>query len=219
MTGFAFDGCRHIAIEGVIGVGKTTLARRLAAHLSADLFLEKPQDNPFLERFYADPARYAFQAQMYFLFQRVEQYRELAQPGMFGDRVVSDFVFAKDAIFARLTLNDEEYGLYVQMHRHFARQIPEPDLVLWLQAGVPTLQERIARRGIAMEQGIEAGYLDRLHEAYVEHFRSYTAAPVLAIDTEGIDPAGREEDFRRLLAALRACDARPGVQELALSRA
>ena len=125
---------RHIAIEGPIGAGKTTLAGRLADHLGAELMLEQPAENPFLWRFYQDRAGYAFQTQLFFLFQRERQMRTLSQPSMFSQTVVSDFMFAKDALFARLNLSDEEYRLYAQMHQPIAAQLREPDLVLWLQA-------------------------------------------------------------------------------------
>ena len=204
MTDFSLSACRHIVLEGPIGVGKTTLARKLAAHLGAELMLEKPEENPFLARFYADGSRYAFQTQMFFLFQRLEQYRELSQPGMFSQAVVSDFLFAKDAIFAKLTLSDDEYGLYSQMYQHLAPQIPEPDLVIWLQAEPPTLMGRIKKRGIGMEQGIDEGYLRRLCDAYLDYFRAYAGAPVLAIATEDFNPVEREADFAWLLDRLSA---------------
>ncbi len=122
----------HIAIEGPIGVGKSSLARKLSAHLGSELLLEKADDNPFLERFYADMAGYAFQTQLFFLFQRLKQRRALSQPGMFSHGIVSDFMFAKDAIFARMNLSDDEYGLYAQMYAHAAAQLPPPDLIVWL---------------------------------------------------------------------------------------
>jgi deoxyguanosine kinase len=195
---------RHIAIEGPIGVGKTTLARRLARHLGGELLLEQPLDNPFLERFYADMPGYALQVQLAFLFQRVRQAQALAQPGMFAQAVVSDFVFAKDALFARLNLSDDEYRLYGQMHAQLAPQVPEPDLVIWLQAGAPTLMRRIRQRGIGSEQGITEAYLQRLCDAYVEHFHAYDAAPVFAIGTEHFNPVDREADFAMLVERLAA---------------
>ncbi|MFZ5544584.1 MAG: deoxynucleoside kinase [Pseudomonadota bacterium] len=195
---------RHIAIEGPIGVGKSSLARKLAAHLSAELLLERPEDNPFLERFYADGSRFALQTQLFFLFQRVEQYRALAQPGMFSPRIVSDFMFAKDALFAQLTLSDEEYRLYLQIHQQVAPQLPVPDLVIWLQAPPPALQQRIQRRGIEMEQAIPEAYLKRLSDAYAAHFEREPGLPVLAVDTEGFNPVCVPAHFDRLVAALQA---------------
>lgn len=196
------DRWRHIAIEGPIGVGKSSLARRLGAHLGADLLLEKAEDNPFLERFYRDRTAYAFQTQIFFLFQRVRQMQEIAQPGMFSRGIVSDFLFAKDALFARMNLDDEEYRLYAQIHSHMALSLPRPDLIIWLQAEPQTLLQRIRRRGIAMEQDIDAAYLQRLCDAYVEHFRADQSVPVLTVLTESFNPAGHEGDFTRLLDAL-----------------
>jgi deoxyadenosine/deoxycytidine kinase len=193
---------RHIAIEGPIGVGKSSLARRLGAHLGADLLLEKAEENPFLQRFYRDRTAYAFQTQLFFLFQRVKQMQEIAQPGMFSRGIVSDFVFAKDALFARMNLDDEEYRLYSQIHSHLAQSLPRPDLVIWLQAEPQVLLQRIGRRGIAMEQDIDAGYLQRLCDAYVEHFRSDAATPVLTVLTGNFNPAGNDGDFARLLDVL-----------------
>jgi deoxyadenosine/deoxycytidine kinase len=195
---------RHIAIEGPIGVGKSSLARKLAAELGAELLLEKPEENPFLERFYAEGSRYALQTQLFFLFQRVEQYRALAQPGMFTPRIVSDFMFAKDALFASLTLSDEEYRLYLQIHQQVAPQVPPPDLIVWLQAPPPALQQRIRRRGIGMEQAIADDYLLRLSGAYAGHFEREPHLPVLAVDTEGFNPIAVPAHFERLLAALKA---------------
>ena len=178
---------RHVAIEGPIGVGKTTLARRLAARLGARALLERPQDNPFLERFYTDGARYAFHAQVVFLLQRVDQARELAQPGMFTPLVVSDFMFDKDALFARLTLSDDEYRLYGQMHRELAPALRAPDRVVWLRAPVAVLQRRIAARGLAMEQGIGADYLERLADAYAEYFAARPQLRVIEVDAADVD--------------------------------
>ena len=195
---------RHIAIEGPIGVGKSTLARRLAAHLHAHLLLEQPEDNPFLERFYADRKRYAMQTQLAFLFQRVEQYRELAQPGMFrAPRIVSDFIFDKDALFARLTLSDDEYRLYAQIHAQTVPLVPPPDLVIWLQADTATLLQRVQRRGLAMERSIDAEYLQRLSDAYAEYFE-HSTLPLLAIDAAAFSPALDDRDFTRLIERLAA---------------
>lgn len=195
---------RHIAIEGPIGAGKSSLARKLAAHLGADLLLEQADENPFLGRFYADMPGYAFQTQLHFLFQRVKQMQGIAQPGMFAGALVSDFLFAKDALFARLNLSDDEYNLYSQMHAQVAGQFGEPDLVIWLQAKPATLLERINRRAISMEQGISSDYLQRLCDAYVGYFRSYAGAPVFVIGTEDFNPVDNDVDFRELLARLTA---------------
>ena len=195
---------RHIAIEGPIGVGKSSLARRLAEFLGAELLLERPQENPFLERFYGDMPGYALQVQLAFLFQRVKQVQAVAQPGMFAQAVVSDYVFAKDALFARLNLSDDEYRLYAQMHAQVAPQVPEPDLVIWLQAGPATLMQRIRQRGIGMEQGISEAYLQRLCDAYVEYFHAYDAAPVFAVGTEHFNPVERDADFTTFVERLAA---------------
>jgi deoxyguanosine kinase len=193
---------RHIVIEGPIGVGKSSLARRLAQHLGAELLLEQPDENPFLVRFYADMPGYAFQTQLFFLFQRLKQMRTAQQPAMFDNALVSDFLFSKDALFARLNLSDEEFRLYTQLYAQIAAQVAEPDLVVWLQASPATLMQRIARRAIPMEKGISPVYLQRLCDAYVEYFYAYRGAPVFAIGTEHFNPAEREADFATLLQRL-----------------
>jgi deoxyguanosine kinase len=201
---------RHIAVEGPIGAGKSSLARKLAARLGAELMLEKPEDNPFLERFYDDSAGYAFQTQVFFLFQRLRQVRELAQPGMFVPAIVSDFMFEKDALFARLNLSDEEYHHYAQMYAQLSPQVPQPDLVIWLQATPATLAQRIRRRGLRMEQGIAPAYLQRLCDAYALFFQSYDGAPVFAVDTERFNLIERDADFELLLQRLGGLRERRG---------
>jgi len=201
----------HIAIEGPIGVGKSSLARKLGAHLGADLLLEKAGENPFLERFYRDPRAHAFQTQLFFLFQRVNQMQELAQPGMFSRGIVSDFIFAKDALFARMNLDDEEYRLYAQIHHQMSQGLAKPDLIVWLQAEPSTLISRIRQRGIAMEQQVSEAYLTRLCDAYVEHFRSHDGAPVLTVVTEDFNPVDRAEDFTLLLDTLDRFEGPRGV--------
>jgi deoxyguanosine kinase len=191
---------RHIAIEGPIGVGKSTLTRRLGEHLGAELLMEQAEENPYLERFYADTAGYAFQAQVFFLFQRVKQVKVLTQPGMFQQPIVSDFMFAKDALFARMNLSDDEYRLYSQMYAQVAPQVPQPDLVIWLQATPATLRQRIKRRAIPMEQRIDDAYLQRLIDGYAEFFGSYDDAPVFVVDTEHFNPIERQADFDHLLS-------------------
>ena len=205
---------RHIAVEGPIGVGKSTLAARLARHLGAEPMLERPGENPFLQRFYADMPGYAFQTQLFFLFQRWEQMQVLAQPSVFGAAVVSDFVFAKDAIFARLNLSDEEHRLYQQMVAHLALRVREPDLLIWLQAPTPTLLQRIRRRAISMEQGIAPDYLERLADAYAAHFQVYDGAPVFAVATEHFNPAERDADFALLIERLAAFHGRRGFLDV-----
>jgi deoxyguanosine kinase len=199
---------RHIAIEGPIGAGKTTLARQLGEHIGADLMLEQPAENPFLGRFYDDMPGYAFQTQLFFLFQRQKQMQALAQPSMFAPTVVSDFMFEKDALFAKLTLSDDEYRLYTQMHVAIAAQLRAPDLVVWLQAEPLTLLGRVQRRGVPMEQAMRLGYLQRLCEAYAEFFESYDEAPVFVVDTEQLNPAYCAADLERLVARLAGLEGR-----------
>ena len=201
----------HIAIEGPIGVGKSSLARKLAAQLGAELLLEKAEENPFLERFYRDPAAHALQTQLFFLFQRLKQMRELTQPGMLSRGIVSDFTFAKDALFAAMNLDDEEYRLYAQIHAQMGLGLPQPDLNIWLQADPATLMARIRRRGIVMEQGVGEDYLSRLCDAYVEHFRSHEGAPVLTVVTDDFNPVEQVSDFAALMAGLDAFDGRKSV--------
>jgi deoxyguanosine kinase len=193
---------RHIVIEGPIGVGKSSLARKLAQHLGAELMLEQPEQNPFLGRFYGDMTGYAFQTQLFFLFQRLKQMRSAQQPDMFDNVVVGDFLFSKDVLFARLNLSDDEFRLYTQIYAEMAPEIAEPDLVIWLQAAPATLMQRIARRAIPSERGITSAYLERLCGGYVEHFHVYDGAPVFAVGTEHFNPVERDADFLTLLERL-----------------
>lgn len=194
------ESVRHIAVEGPIGVGKTSLARRLAEHLDADLLLEQPEANPFLARFYQNPRRYALQTQLCFLFQRLDQMRELAQPGLFSRAVISDYLMEKELLFASLTLDDDEYSLYRQIYDRVSREVPPaPDLVIFLQAGPETLVSRVRRRGIDMERKIDNDYLTRLGESYTRFFHDYTAAPVMVVNSEHLDPVGDPDDFRLLV--------------------
>ncbi|MCX8114326.1 MAG: deoxynucleoside kinase, partial [Burkholderiaceae bacterium] len=184
-----------VAIEGPIGVGKSTLAKRLARHWQAELMLERPADNPFLERFYAHPRRHALATQLTFLFERVDQYRQAQQQSLFASTLVSDFVFDKDPLFARLLLDEAEYALYRQVFEHLRPQCRAPDVVVLLRAPIPVLLERIARRGLAMERAIDAAYLERLDAAYAEWFSGYRAAPVLLLDTRDcLDPRSLHTD-------------------------
>ncbi len=190
---------KYIVVEGPIGVGKTSLTRRLADSLRAQTLLELPQENPFLERFYRDAPRYALPTQMFFLFQRMNQLRDLVQGDLFDATVVSDFLLDKDPLFARLTLDDDELNLYQQLYDHLRPQAPVPDLVICLQAQPDTLVQRIRKRGIASEAAISESYLYRLSESYSRFFYHYDAAPLLIVDTEHLNPAERDEDFALLI--------------------
>ncbi len=201
---------RHIAIEGAIGAGKTTLARELAARVGAELMLEQPAENPFLGRFYADMKGYAFQTQLFFLFQRQRQVQAIAQPTMFASTVVSDFMLAKDTIFAKLTLSEDEYRLYAQMYAPIAAQLPEPDVVVWLQASPQTLLHRVQRRGVAMEERIDITYLTGLADAYAEYFSTSIGVPVLAVDSERFNPVERPADLDDLIDRLERFEGRRG---------
>jgi deoxyadenosine/deoxycytidine kinase len=198
----SLDKYKYIVVEGPIGAGKTSLVRKLADHLRAQTLLEVPQENPFLEKFYRDPARHALPTQMFFLFQRLNQLRDLAQTDMFDTRIVSDFLLDKDPIFARLTLDDDELNLYQQLYDHLRPQAPTPDLVICLQAEPDTLMERIHKRGIPMESAISPTYLYRLCESYNRFFYHYDAAPVLIVNTAHLNPIERQEDFDLLLARI-----------------
>lgn len=193
---------RHIAIEGPIGAGKSTLASLLAPPLGAELLLERPHENPFLKNFYVDGPRYAFQTQLFFLFQRVELTRSLAQPGMFAPLVVSDFTLAKDRLFARLTLSDDEYRLYAMIHEQVVPRLQQPDLVIWLDAPMVVLRERIRRRGRALERRIEADYLRAVADAYGEHFDAQPELPLLMVDIDRFDPLRRPADLQALIDRL-----------------
>jgi deoxyguanosine kinase len=193
---------RFVVVEGPIGVGKTSLARRLATSFGSELVLEQGDENPFLERFYRNPRAAAFQTQLYFLFQRARQMQDLRQADLFEQVRVFDYLLDKDRLFARLTLDDEEYALYEQVYAKLAIDAPVPDLVVYLQAPVDVLLERISRRGIAYEQGIERRYLERLVEAYARFFLEYEAAPVLMVNAAEIDPVGNPGDYAGLLAEI-----------------
>lgn len=194
------DSYHYIVIEGPIGVGKTTLARKLAEHLGVQSVLEQPQENPFLEKFYRDAGRYALQTQMFFLFQRIQQLQELAQSDLFSTRFVGDFLLEKDPLFARLTLADEELKLYEQLYRHMRTHAVQPDLVIYLQAPVDTLIERIRKRGIPMEASISHDYLQRLGDSYSRFLYNYDAAPLLIVNNEHMNMADNDEDFQLLLS-------------------
>jgi deoxyadenosine/deoxycytidine kinase len=189
---------RYIAIEGVIGVGKTTLARLLSERLNAELVLEEVEENPFLHEFYNDRARWAFQTQMHFLFSRYQQQRGLRQLDLFVQRLVSDYLFQKDRIFAGLNLTDRELALYEKIVSHIEEEIPKPDVVVYLQASTETLLGRIKERGRPFEKEMEREYLRALNEAYNYYFFHYTDAPLLVVQTDAIDFVRRPEDLEDL---------------------
>ena len=195
----ALEKYRYVVVEGPIGVGKTSLARRLAEHSGASIMLERPEDNPFLPRFYADPARHALPAQLFFLFQRINEVSDLNQMDLFRTRTVSDYLFDKDALFARLNLNDDEFTLYQNIYRSLAPQAPAPDLVIYLQAATETLFERVRRRAIAYEHPIAESYLARLAQGYSDFFYHYDAAPVLVVNCENLNFVDNDQDFGLLL--------------------
>jgi deoxyadenosine/deoxycytidine kinase len=195
---------RHIVVEGPIGAGKTSLAQRLGRQLGAQLMLEQPDANPFLERFYRDRKRYALSTQLCFLLQRTAQVIELGQLDLFRHQVITDFLLDKDPLFARLTLSDDELKLYQTIHAQIAPRAPAPDLVIYLQARPETLAERVARRANPIESGISESYLRALAESYAEFFHHYDAAPVLIVNSEHLDPTSRDEDLRLLLARIEA---------------
>lgn len=190
---------RFIVVEGPIGVGKTSLAKRMAQNLGGELVLEQADENPFLERFYRNPRAGALPAQLFFLFQRSRQLESLNQEDMFAPVRVGDYLLDKDRLFARLTLDNEEYGLYDQVYTKLAITAPVPDLVIYLQAPVDVLLERIARRGIRYEQQIERAYLEKLLEAYARYFHEYSASPLLIVNAAQVDFVNNDRDYEQLM--------------------
>jgi len=175
---------RYIVVEGPIGCGKSTLARLLAERFGADLMLEDPGANPFLPQFYRDMKRYALATQMFFLFQRVNQLSAIRQPDLFERKSVADYMLAKDTLFAKLTLDDNEFALYSQLYNHLKPQAPTPDLVIYLQASVDQLMHRIERRGRPMERALSEDYLLKLSDAYTRYFYDYAESPLLIVNSD-----------------------------------
>lgn len=198
------DKYRYIVVEGPIGVGKTTLARAIAEASGAALMLEDPDANPFLPRFYENAERYALPAQLFFLFQRIDQVAALNQSDLFRRATVADFMLEKDALFARLNLKDEELKLYEQIYDHLKPQSPAPDLVVYLQGTPDTLVERVQRRGVPYEKNMSDAYLVDLAEAYTRFFYQYAAAPLLIVNSDRLNFVESQDDLGLLMERIAA---------------
>lgn len=188
-----------IAVEGPIGVGKTTLAEKLAQTFQGELVNEHEEQNPFLERFYQDPKTGALPAQLFFLFQRTQQLKKLIQKDMFIQNRVADFLMDKDRLFAQVTLNPDEYKLYEQVYDNLTIDAPRPDLVIYLQAPVDVLLKRIRKRNQNMEFSITADYLNQLNDAYTQFFHYYNSSPLLIVNASGMDLVNNEDHYQQLL--------------------
>lgn len=194
---------RFIVVEGPIGVGKSSLARRLAESFGGEVFLEQIEANPFLERFYRSGRSAALPAQLFFLFQRARQLEELRQSDLFSRVRVADYHFAKDRLFAEINLDREEMSLYEQISDRLRVDVPVPDLVIYLQASVDALMQRIARRGILYERMIDRSYLEKLTDAYARYFHQYDDSPLLIVNASSIDPVHNEADYEQLFRQIR----------------
>ncbi len=194
---------RYIAVEGPIGVGKTTLAQVLAERLSGRLVLEQAEENPFLPGFYDDRRKHAFQAQLFFLLSRFQQQQQLFQGDLFAQATVADYLFAKDRIFAALTLEPAELALYQQVYELLGPRVVRPDLVVYLQARTEVLVSRVKKRGRAYERGIEPAYVEALATAYNDFFFHYEDSPLLVVNTSDIDIEANPDDLEALLAVIR----------------
>lgn len=194
----------YVVVEGPIGVGKTSLAQKLSQAFGSDLLLERPEENPFLDRFYQARQQFALPTQLFFLFQRARQMQEWKQRDLFAPTRVADFLLEKDRLFARLNLDDDEWRLYEQVYEQLKIDLPVPDLVIYLQAPVEVLLERVRRRGIVFERSIDRDYLERLNEAYTHFFYHYSSAPLLMVNAAEVNFVESESDFRSLLAYIRS---------------
>jgi len=192
-----------IVVEGPIGVGKTTLSKKLAESFGSELLLEGAADNPFMSKFYENPKAAALPTQLFFLLQRARQMQDLRQADMFNPVRIADFLMEKDRLFAELTLDEDELKLYEQVYDQLTFDVPQPDLVVYLQAPVEVLLSRIENRGIYHERLIEAAYLQRLSDAYVEFFYHYTDAPLLIVNAAEVDFANNESDYQQLFQRLK----------------
>ncbi len=201
-TLIASSELRHIAIEGVIGAGKTSLCNMLGERLKAKVVLEQFEENPFLKDFYREPERYAFQTQIFFLLTRYKQQRELVQADLFHRFLITDYIFEKDKIFAYLNLQDEELKLYETLVESIQHTIPVPDLVLYLQSSVPRLMSNIKHRGRTYESDMSEEYIRDLNEAYNYFFFRYKSTPLLIVNSTEMDFVNNKQDFEDLLAAI-----------------
>lgn len=192
-----------IVVEGPIGVGKTTLAKRLAESFGSDVLLEGAEENPFLERFYQDPRSAAFQTQLFFLFQRARQLQELRQTDMFRPVRVADFIMEKDRLFAQMTLDEDEYKLYEQVYEHVTLDAPRPDLVIYLQAPVDVLMKRVHKRGRQFEKFMHQDYLERIVQSYTRFFYDYSHSPLLIVNATEIDLVSNNSDYQLLLEQIK----------------
>jgi deoxyguanosine kinase len=190
---------RYIAVEGPIGVGKTSLTKRLAETFNYETLLEKSDENPFLDRFYENPRQHALSTQLFFLFQRAQQIQDLRQEDLFEPVRVADFLIEKDQLFAQQNLDADEYELYLKVYKHLIVDSPIPDMVIYLQAPTVTLLDRIKKRGIKAEQFIELGYLENLNHAYTEFFHYYNSSPLLIVNSAEIDLVNNDEDYQLLV--------------------
>ena len=190
---------RFIAVEGPIGVGKTSLTKRLAETFNYELLLENAEENPFLDRFYQNPKQHALATQLFFLFQRAQQIEESRQSDLFEPIRVSDFLIDKDRLFAELNLEKDEYNLYHKVYQHLVIDAPKPDLVIYLQAPTEVLLQRIQKRGIPSEQMIESEYLNQLNRAYTEFFHYYSDSKLLIVNSAEIDLVANDEDYEQLV--------------------
>ena len=190
---------RFIAVEGPIGVGKTSLTKRLAETFNYELLLENAEENPFLDRFYQNPRQHALATQLFFLFQRAQQIEESRQSDLFEPVRVSDFLIDKDMLFAELHLEKDEYNLYHKVYQHLVIDAPKPDLVIYLQAPTEVLLQRIQKRGIPSEQMIESGYLNQLNHAYMEFFHYYSDSKLLIVNSAEIDLVANDEEYDQLV--------------------